>query len=85
MPQLTGNLQASPVWQEVVYLEGLNGGFKPIWVPLPKQPFWDAKSTDELAMLEMNLPSTTCGDMTMAASQQSSMPISSPHSYRVPE
>ena len=61
---------------EVVYPEGLNGGFKPIWVPLPKQSVSDAESTNEPAMLQVNLPRTTCRDVTMATSQQSSMPIS---------
>ena len=65
---------------EVVYPEGLNGGFKLIWVPLPKQLVWDAESTNEPAMLQINNPSTTHRHVTMAASQWSSMPISSPHS-----
>ena len=64
----------------MVYPEGLNGGFKPICVLLPKQSVWDTVSTNEPAMLQINLPSTTHGDMTMATSQQLSMPISSPHS-----
>ena len=71
--------------REVVYLEGLNKGFKLIWVPLPKQSVWDMESTDELAMLHINLPSTTHGDATMATSQWLSMPISSQDCYRVPE
>ena len=66
--------------REVVYPEGLNGGFKQIWVPLPKQSVWDSGSTNEPAMLHINLPSTFGGDMTVATSQWSSMPISSPHS-----
>ena len=66
--------------REVVYPECLNGGFKPIWVPLPKQSVWDTESTNKLAILQINLPSTTHGDATMAASQWSSKPISSPHS-----
>ena len=66
--------------REVVYPMGLNGGFEPIQVPLPKQPVWDVESTNELVMLQINLPSTTGEDATMAASQWSSMPISSPHS-----
>ena len=64
----------------VVYPEGLNGGFELIWVPLPKQSVWDVESTNEPAMLQVNLPTPTCRDVTMAASQQLSMPISSPHS-----
>ena len=66
--------------REVVYPEGLNGGFKLIQIPLPKKPVWDADSTNKLTMLQINLPSTTHGDMTMATSQQLLMPISSPHS-----
>ena len=62
---------------EVVYPEGLNGGFKPIWVLLPKQLVWDMESTNKPAMLQVNLPRTTHGDVTMATSQWSSMPISS--------
>ena len=65
---------------EVVYPEGLNGDFELIWVPLPKQSVWDAESTNEPAMLQVNLPRPTCRDVAMAASQWSSMPISSPHS-----
>ena len=49
-------------------------------VPLPKQSVWNMESTNEPAMLQVNLPRTTHGDMTMATSQQSSKPISSPHS-----
>ena len=66
--------------REVVYPEGLNGGFKPIWFPLPEQLVWDAESTDKPAMLQINLPSTTHGDTIMAISQGSLMPISSLHS-----
>ena len=33
--------------REVVYPEGLNGGFEPIQVPLPKQSVWNVESTDE--------------------------------------
>ena len=65
---------------EVVYPEGLNGGFEPIWVPLSKQLIWDAESTNEPAVLQINLPSTTHGDVTMATSQWLSRPIPSPHS-----
>ena len=65
---------------EVVYLEGLNWGFKPIWVPLPKQSAWDAESTNEPAMLQVNLPRTTHRDITTAACQWWLMLISSPHS-----
>ena len=65
---------------EVVYPEILNGGFKLIQVPLPKQPVWDAESTNKPAILQVNLPRTTCRDMTTAASQGSLMPISCPHS-----
>ena len=57
---------------EVVYLEGLNVGFK--------QLVWDEESTNELAMLLVNLPRTTHGDVTMTTSPWSSMPISSLHS-----
>ena len=66
--------------REVVYPEGLNGGPKLIWVPLPKQSVWDAESTNRPATLQVNLPRTTCRDVTMATSQQLLMPISSPHS-----
>ena len=65
---------------EVVYPERLNGGLEPIWVSLPTQSVRDAESTNEPAMLQINLPSTTHRGMTTSASQQSSMPISSPHS-----
>ena len=65
--------------REVVYPEGLNGGFKLIQVLLPKQLVWDVESTDKPAMLQINLPSITHGDATMATSQWSSMPISSPN------
>ena len=51
---------------EVVYPKGLNGGFELIWVSLPKQLVWDAESTNELAMLQINLHSTTHRDVTMA-------------------
>ena len=63
---------------EVVYPEGLNGGFKPIWGSV-----WDAESTNEPTMLQVNLPRTTCRDVTTATSQWSSMPISSAHSVTV--
>ena len=66
--------------REVVYPGGLNGDFEPIQVSLPKQSVWDAESTNEPAMLQINLPSITHGDMTMATSQWLSMPISSPPS-----
>ena len=65
---------------EVVYLEGLNGGLKPIWVTLPKQLVWDTESTNEPVMLQVNLPRTTHRDVTMAASQWLLMPISFLHS-----
>ena len=65
---------------EVVYPEGLNGGFELIWFPLPKQSVWDVESTNKPAVLQINLPSTTHRDVTMATSQWLSMPISSPHS-----
>ena len=64
----------------MVYLEDLNGGFKLIWVPLPKQSVWDEECINKPVMLQVNLPSTTHGDVTMAATQQSSTPISSTHS-----
>ena len=71
---------------EVVYPEGLNGDFELIWAPLPKQSVWDAESTNEPAMLQVNLPRPACRDVTMAACQWSLMPISSPMlCYRVPE
>ena len=66
--------------REVVYPEGLNRGFKPILVPLPKQSVWDVEPTDKPAMLQINLPSTTHRDATMATSQWPPMPISSPYS-----
>ena len=44
---------------KVVYLEGLNGGLEPLWVPLPKQLIWDAESTSGPAVLQVNLPRTT--------------------------
>ena len=65
---------------EVVYPEGLNGGFKLIWVPLPKQLIWDMESTNEPTMLKANLPRTTHRDVTTATSQWSLISISSPHS-----
>ena len=65
---------------EAVYPEVLNGGFKLIWVPLPKQLVWDMESTNEPAILQVNLLRTTHRDVTMATSQWSSMPISSPYS-----
>ena len=55
--------------REVVYPEGLNGGFELIWVPLPKQLVWDVESTNEPVMLQVNLPRTTHGDVTTATSQ----------------
>ena len=36
MPQLPGGLQASPMQQESGIPRGLEAGFEPIWVPLPK-------------------------------------------------
>ena len=65
---------------EVVYPEGLNEGFEPTQVPLPKQSVWDMESPNEPAMLQVNLPRPTCRDVTTAASQWSLMPISFPHS-----
>ena len=65
---------------EVVYLEGLNGGFILIWISLPKQLVWDMESTNKPAILQVNLPRPTHRDMTTAVTQQSSMPISSPKS-----
>ena len=80
MPQLPGNLQASPIWQRDGIPRGPEPGLQTYPGSPPKQSGWDAESTDELAMLQINLPRTACGDMTMATSQWSSTPITSPHS-----
>ena len=63
---------------KVVYPEGLNGGFKPLWVPLAKQLILDAESTSKPAILQVNLPRTTPGDKPIVAPQQSSTPFSTP-------
>ena len=65
---------------KVVYPEAVNGGLEPLWVPLPKQSIWDAKSTGKPAVLQVNLPRITPGDKPIIAPQWSSMPISTPHS-----
>ena len=55
-------------------------GLGTLQVPLPKQSVWDAKSTGEPAILQVNLPRTTLADELFIAPQQSSMLISTPHS-----
>ena len=65
---------------KVVYPEGFNGGLEPLQVPLPKQSIWDAKSTREPAVVQVNLPRATPGDKLIIAPQWSSMLISTPHS-----
>ena len=62
--------------REVVYPEGLNWGFELIWVPLPKQSVWDAESTDEPAMLQINLP-------TLPVEMQQQPPLNS-HQHLFP-
>ena len=46
----------------------------------PPQTVWDVESTNEPAMLQVNLPRTTHRDKTMATFQWSLIPIFSPHS-----
>ena len=60
----------------MVYLEGLNGGLEPLWVPLPKLPIWEAEATG----LQITLPRTTQGDPPKAIPLWSLMPVSSLHS-----
>ena len=65
---------------KVVYPEGLNGHLKPTWVPFPKPPIWEFKSSGEPTTLHINLPSIAHRDSPSIAPQHSLMLISSPHS-----
>ena len=65
---------------EVVYPEGLNGGFGTTAGSPSQTVNWDSESTSEPAILQVNLPRTTPGDKPIIALPWSSTPISTPHS-----